>query len=129
MRGRNRDVLDIFLYGPNSTYTRVIDRIHDGRGQQIVAGANYIARRYGNHGDIIKLYGIQSDGNILSAARLIADGKGHILTRLSNTDVGVTYGNNKDINVRFCFDGESWSTGYIGIKQPFAASCNTPLNW
>jgi len=129
MRGRHRDVLDIFLYKEANTYSRITDRIHDGRGQRYVAGGNYIARIYGRHGDIVKLYGFQSNGNIVQKAQLIADGRGHILTRLSDTDVGVTYGRDKDIQLRFCFDGTSWSTGYIGIGHPFKATCDTPLQW
>ena len=129
MRGRNRDVLDIFQYQNSDKYTRITDRIHDGRGQRYVAGANYIARIYGNNGDIVKLYGFQSNGNIVQKARLIADGRGHGLTRLSDTDVGITYGRKKDIRVRFCFDGARWKTGYIGIGHPFKPNCDTPLNW
>ncbi|TCS46623.1 hypothetical protein EDD52_1672 [Primorskyibacter sedentarius] len=129
MRGRHRDVLDIFRYKGADSYIRITDRIHDGRGQRYVAGANYIARVYGNHGDIVKLYGFQSNGNIVQKARLIADGRGHGLTRLSETDVGITYGRNKDIRVRFCFDGTRWKTGYIGIGHPFKPNCDTPLNW
>lgn len=129
MRGNHRDVLDIFLYQGTDNYKRITDRIHDGRGQTYVAGGNYIARVYRNNRDIVKLYGFQSNGSIIEKARLIADGRGHTLTRLSDTDVGVTYGRNNDIHVRFCFNGTNWSTGYIGIGQPFKPTCDTPLNW
>lgn len=127
--GNHRDLVDIFIHaGPNS-FKRNTDRIQDGRGHGMAVGQNYVARLYGNHKDILKLYGIKADGTIVTKARLINDGRGHIMQRLSNTDVGLTYGRNKDINVRYCFDGNRWMTGYIGIGHGFKASCDTVLNW
>ncbi|UWQ31628.1 hypothetical protein K3555_13600 [Leisingera sp. M527] len=127
--GRNRDILDIFIHNGNGEFSRHTDRIQDGRQHRVVVGQNFVARVYGRNRDIVKLYGITDDGSIISKARLIADGRGHILHVLSGSDVGVIYGRNKDIRVRFCFEGGVWRTGYIGIGHPFRNSCDSPLNW
>lgn len=127
--GRNRDIVDIFTHNGQGTWTRWTYRNQDGSNHDFVIGSNYVARLYGRNKDIIALYGIKAGEDIIAKARLIADGRGHILRKLSNTSVGLTYGRNKDINVRYCFDGSTWRTGYIGIGHGFRADCNTVLNW
>lgn len=127
--GNRRDIVDIFIHSGSNRFQRNTDRIHDGRKHGMVVGQNYVARLYGNHKDILKLYGIKSDGTIVTKARFINDGREHILKWLSSTDVGLTYGRNKDINVRFCFDGKRWLTGYIGIGHGFKAKCDAVLKW
>lgn len=127
--GNHNDILDIYIHKGNGEFVRNIDRIQDGRQHKVVVGQNYVARIYGKNHDVIKLYGITAGGEIVSKARLVPDGRGHWIQRLSGTDVGVTWGQNKDINVRFCFDGTRWKTGYIGIGQPFRDICDTELSW
>lgn len=127
--GRKRDLLDIFTHDSKRTFTRTTYRIQDGAQHHVVFGDNYVARLYGRNKDILALYGITSKGEIVVKAHFVNDGRHHILEKLNGTDVGLTYGRKKDIRVRYCFDGQVWHTGYIGIGHGFRDRCTSKLNW
>ena len=125
--GENRDIVDIYVYLGNGKFDRHTDRIQDGRDHKLVVNTTYAARLYGRAKDILKLYGMSSAGAIRTYAQGIFDGQNHELHALTARDVGVVYGNNKDIRWRFCFDESRWNVGApAGIGAPFAQSCNRP---
>lgn len=127
--GNNRDLLYIFHMDDQRTLRSWTHRIQDGAGHAVIVGSNFVARLYGRNKDILALYGLTANGDLVHKARFINDGRFHTLRRLSATDAGLTYGRNKDINVRYCFNGSRWMTGYIRIGAAFKSNCDTVLNW
>ncbi|WP_156884468.1 hypothetical protein [Stappia stellulata] len=125
--GRDNDIFDIFTKKPDG-FSRNTYRIEDGDGHGLVSGDNVVGRLYGNHKDIIALYGISDDGTVSEWRRGFFDGRFHGMELLGPSDVGLIYGNDNDIRVRFCFDGKSWTFGpHIGFGQPYPAACSQPL--
>lgn len=128
--GENRDLINIYIQGGDNVFTlKIRDRLQNGKFHALEVGENFSAVLYGNNKDILRLYGIKPNGQIVVQAHFVNDGRNHILQKLSKTDAGLIYGRNKDIRVRYCFTGEKWRYGYLGIGQPFAKSCNKDLNW
>lgn len=128
-RGNYRDVVDLWVSDGSGSFRQETDRLQNGRYHALIAGQNYAAVLYGENKDILRIYGIRPNGTVDERANFINDGKQHTITKFSDTDFGITYGQNNDIRVRFCFNGQKWQTGYLGIKQPFAKSCNQDLTW
>ncbi|SDU19113.1 hypothetical protein [Stappia sp. ES.058] len=125
--GKDNDIFDIFTR--NSTgFVRHTYRIEDGQGHGIVSGDNIVGRLYGRHKDILALYGIADDGTVTEWRRGFFDGRGQGMELLGPSDIGLVYGNDNDIRVRFCFDGQTWKFGpHIGFGQPFPATCSQAL--
>lgn len=128
-RGKNRDVIDLWVSDGQGGFRQDTDRLQDGKFHALIAGKNYAAVLYGQNKDILRIYGIRANGSVIEKAKLINDGREHTIHKLSDTDFGITYGQNDDVRLRFCFTGSKWQTGYLGIGQPYAGSCNTDLTW
>ena len=128
-RGENRDVIDLWISDGQGGFRQETDRLQDGEFHALIAGQNYAAVLYGNNKDILRIYGISSDGAVIEKAQLIDNGQDHTIHKLSDTDFGITYGENNDVRLRFCFTGTKWRTGYLGIDQPYKNTCDTDLTW
>lgn len=127
--GNYRDLLNIYVRNSSGDfYPRIQDRLQDGRYHALEVVEDAAALLMGNNKDILRLYGVKSNGQIVVRAALINDGRGHILNKLGN-DFGLTYGRNKDIRVRYCFTGTKWRYGYNGIGAPYPNSCTADLTW
>ena len=128
--GERRDLINIYTHAGSGVFVeKVQDRLQNGKYHAMEVGENFVAVLFGNHKDIIKLYGVKDDGEIVITQKFVNDGRDHTLTKLSSTDVGLIYGRNDDIRMRYCFTGEKWRIGYRGIKQPFAQACDQDLTW
>ncbi|OLP74744.1 hypothetical protein AK812_SmicGene45636 [Symbiodinium microadriaticum] len=97
--GKDNDIFDIFTRTGNG-FERYTDRIHDGQGHGIVSGINVVGRLYGRHRDILAIYGITENGQVVKWARGFFDGQFHGMELLGSSDIGLIYGNDDDIRVR-----------------------------
>jgi hypothetical protein len=127
--GQNRDIISLFRNDGSGKFAGTTYTRQDGRGHAIIAGSNYVAILYGQNKDIVELFGITANGRVIRKVNLINDGVEHKIEPLGKTDFGITYGRNDDIRLRLCFTGARWMSGYIGIGQPFKATCDTNVTW
>ena len=120
--GYNRDIMDIFVPDSSNTIVRNVYRIHDGRGQAMVVTDTSVARRFGRNADIIRLYGVKDDGEIVIHSRALFHGVHHRVVNLQG-DIGVRYQNESDVRfARFCFREGKWRET-LGHQRNYPSDC------
>ncbi|WP_226562182.1 hypothetical protein [Salipiger thiooxidans] len=93
----------------------------------ILFGQNIITVRHGRNLDLIYLIGVSSGGIVALDARL-QDGDHHGVTIEGDSAI-IALGENKDVRIRYCFDGKVWTSSSIN-RPVFSGFSATPqITW
>lgn len=132
--GKEQDLMDLFLPKDDGIgFIRHVFRLEDGGQHRIVVAKNFVARRFGENADVVRLYGITEDKKIVTRDLRLREGPSVVIRKIGE-DLAVKYGGEDTHGARYCFINDRWWGSSQHINSPalsdkgYPKSCDAPLS-